>query len=55
MSLPLPAARWIRRSTVVEVLWLSFTVPPLTACMQVRWSWVLSDCWRWIMGGRVRD
>lgn len=49
LPLPLvlsPTTRWIRRSTVVTALVLSFTAPPLTVWMLVRCFRVVGDCRR---------
>lgn len=42
--LPLPTTRWIKLSTVVAALLLSFTAPPLTVWMRSRCFRVVGDC-----------
>jgi hypothetical protein len=46
LELPLPMARWIKLSTVVAALLLSFAALPLTAWICVRLFRVVGDCRR---------
>ena len=46
LELALPMARWIRLSTVVAALLLSFAALPLTAWIWVRLFRVVGDCRR---------
>jgi hypothetical protein len=46
LELPLPMARWIKPSTVVAALLLSFAALPLTAWIWVRFFRVVGDCRR---------